>query len=180
MTTSRTHIKFKEDNGKVLLKPIADIEELCRFTWQENINGVPDFSQTSYQHSFQQMSDSSEKLVLAKISDDVGYGIMLDEDVAPIEANQVICMYEGEEITGGDAYRLGAINARNRSNIARFVDHLPTKFELLQYEFKSPLTAAGVAFANVDIVFLDNSGDYPVLISNQVIHPGDFVGYSYG
>lgn len=179
MTKSRTHIKFKEQNGKILLKPIPEIEQLCGFTWQENINGVPDFSQTGYQNPFQQMSDNSEKLVLAKISDDVGYGILLDEDGAPIEPNQVICMYEGEELIGGDAYRLAAISARYRSNIARFVDHLPTKFELLQYEFKYPLTAADVAFANVDIVYLDNSGDFPVLVSNQVIHPGDFIGYSY-
>jgi hypothetical protein len=179
MTSSRTHIKFKEQNSKILLKPISEIEQLCHFIWQENINGVPDFSKTSYQNPFTQMSDNSEKLVLTKISDDVGYGILLDEDSAPIESNQVICMYEGEELIGGDAYRLAAISARFRSNIARFVDHLPTRFELLQYEFKSPLTAAGIAFANVDIIFLDNSGDFPVLVSNQVIHPGDFVGYSY-
>jgi hypothetical protein len=180
MTTSRTNIKFKEKNGKILLKSIPEIEQLCRFTWQENINGVPDFSRSSYQNPFQQMSGNSEKLVLTTISDDVGYGIFLDENSAPIEPDQVICMYEGEEIIDCDgAYRLGAINARYHGNIARFVDHLPTRFELLQYEFKSPLTAADVAFANVDIIFLDDSGDFPVLVSNQVIQPGRFVGYSY-
>lgn len=180
MSNARSHIKFQEATGKVVLKPITEIEQLCHFTWQENINGIPDFSGMIYHEPHQTMSDNSAKLVLAKISEEVGYGVLLDIETAAIEANQPICMYEGEEIISEDGrYRLGAINALFRSNIARFVDHLPTRVELLQYEFKFPLTAADVAAANTDIIFLDNSGCYPVLVSNQRINPGDFFGYSY-
>jgi len=182
MLLSSREIDFLDESGRIVKKNTHAIAAMCGFSWQENVSDLETrINRGEFAEAMRQVTQNTSKLLLVKISDEVGYGVKLNPYAQPLKQGEFVTVYAGEQKNyTNDRYKLKGFSAKERGNMGRFFSHLPTRFQLLQYEFDSSVNVNEVATANLYVGDLGNKNNYPVLCANADIKPGEVMGFSYG
>ena len=177
-------IKFLDENNTRKLMTPCEVAAMCNFTWQETISGMAYFPKALTAAVQQEMASNLSQVVLTKLPDPVGYGVLCERQGAAIQANLLLCVYAGElKYYPNDFYSMDGVSASRCGNMARFFSHLPTKLEVLHYQLKGSLKYSDIATANLHTVCVEKgsrSKKFNVLATNTVIQPGEIMGLTYG
>jgi hypothetical protein len=129
-------------------------------------------------------------LLVKKMSPALGFGVFALED---IHKDQLICLYTGSLVTNKIDSKLlreygvyiksstHTIDAANKGNIGRFIQHLPTKEFLMKNVYLYDGNYARVATANAyfDTININNQC-YPAVYAKYDIKKLTLIGLSYG
>lgn len=228
VTAKTQHVLFSDQlpipEPNLLQKlSIPEVEKKCAFKWTDGLVGPKQFLQECiapsmnlkkpylFEHPNGQRSTfdydlvhdtlniNSTYLALAKINDEIGYGVFYvgpEITAQTLKENPylLVIQYTGEfadnDEKGDSVYSAGklpnnhfgslCIDAFRYGNLARFINHLPSKQQVAEYEFALGLQENQIKTANLALTFL-TQGEYPCFCFKVCapINYGDQLGYSY-
>ena len=191
-------------NKEIQQLPIQAFEQIIRdnperknFSWSENITVGKSLLNTKVKvekdHNDGQYTNTIDGLVIFNMGKQLGHGVAT---LQPIKKDTIITHYAGQ-ILGFDinnltlndvmsSYRMSydtecVIDARERGNIASFVQDSPSEQELTEEYFIAPEMASKVAVANVNFVISILHGQKIVILkAARDINAGEILVASYG
>ena len=76
MLLSSREIDFLDESDRIVQKNTHEIATMCGFSWQENVSDLETrINRGEFTEAMRQVSQNTSKLLLVKISDEVGYGV---------------------------------------------------------------------------------------------------------